>query len=70
MSSCPRILLITQDMPAFAPVMTAKFRACTKGPPAKAYINQYHVNLDANNLMKIIRRNKHGLHSQPTVITM
>jgi hypothetical protein len=24
-------------MPAFAPVMTAKFRACTSGPPAKAY---------------------------------
>jgi hypothetical protein len=26
-----------QDIPAFAPVMTAKFRACTKGPPAKDY---------------------------------
>jgi hypothetical protein len=36
-SSCPLILLITQDMPALAPVMTAKFLACTRGPPAKAY---------------------------------
>jgi hypothetical protein len=36
-SSPPLILLITQDMPALVPVMTAKFLACTKGPPAKAY---------------------------------
>lgn len=35
-SSTPLILLITQDIPALAPVMTAKFRACTSGPPAKA----------------------------------
>ncbi|BAS89073.1 Os04g0405150, partial [Oryza sativa Japonica Group] len=30
-SSTPLILLITQDIPALAPVMTAKFRACTSG---------------------------------------
>ena len=36
MSSALRILLVTHDMPVFAPVITAKFHACTNGPPAKA----------------------------------
>lgn len=27
---------MTQDIPALTPVMTAKLRACAKGPPAKA----------------------------------
>jgi hypothetical protein len=48
MSSDPHILLIMQDIPAFAPVMTAKFRACTKGPPDKAY-KLVHFNIDVQN---------------------
>lgn len=36
-SSLPLNLFITEDMPALTPVMTAKLRACTKGPPARAY---------------------------------
>jgi hypothetical protein len=48
MSSAPRILLITQDIPAFAPVITAKFRACTKGPPVKAY-KLVPFNIDVQN---------------------
>lgn len=27
---------MTQDMPALTPVITAKLRACIKGPPARA----------------------------------
>lgn len=37
-SSTPLILFMTQDMPAFTPVITAKLRACTKGPPVRACI--------------------------------
>lgn len=40
-SSTPLILFMTQDMPAFTPVITAKLRACTKGPPARAYKSQW-----------------------------
>ena len=36
-SSLPLNLFITEDMPALTPVITAKLRACTKGPPARAY---------------------------------
>lgn len=35
-SSLPRILFMTQVMPALTPVMTAKLRACIKGPPERA----------------------------------
>lgn len=35
-SSLPLNLFITEDMPALTPVITAKLRACTKGPPARA----------------------------------
>ena len=36
-SSLPLSRFITQDMPALTPVITAKLRACTNGPPARAY---------------------------------
>lgn len=36
-SSFPLILFITHDMPALTPVITAKLRACTNGPPERAY---------------------------------
>lgn len=35
-SSLPLNLFITEDMPALTPVITAKLRACIKGPPARA----------------------------------
>ncbi|KAJ6373458.1 hypothetical protein OIU78_029199, partial [Salix suchowensis] len=35
-SSLPRNLFMTQAIPALVPVITAKLRACIKGPPAKA----------------------------------
>lgn len=35
-SSLPLSRFMTQDMPALTPVITAKLRACTNGPPARA----------------------------------
>jgi hypothetical protein len=35
-SSLPRNLFMIQAIPALVPVITAKLRACIKGPPAKA----------------------------------
>lgn len=36
-SSFPLSRFMTQDMPALTPVITAKLRACTNGPPERAY---------------------------------
>lgn len=36
-SSLPLSRFMTQDMPALTPVITAKLRACTNGPPERAY---------------------------------
>lgn len=36
-SSLPLIRFITEAIPAFTPVIAAKFRAWTQGPPTRAY---------------------------------
>jgi hypothetical protein len=36
-SSLPLSRFRTQDIPALTPVITAKLRACTNGPPERAY---------------------------------